>query len=53
MAKRKHPIAPLPDEEEKEMGQGTRHIVEMEGEEIELRQEEAPLPESGGMEAPM
>ena len=54
MAKRKRPIAPtpLPGEEGKEMGQGPRHMVELEGEEIELRQEEAPLPEGGGTEAP-
>jgi len=54
MAKRKRPIAPtpLPGEEEKVLGFSPQRMVELEGEEIELRQEEAPFPEGGGTEAP-
>jgi len=42
----------MPGEEEKETSTGIGHIVELEGKEIELRQQEPPLPEGGGTEAP-
>ena len=52
--KRKRPIGrtPLPGEEQRAEGEGAMHRVELEGEEIELRQEETPLPEQGGTEIP-
>ena len=54
MAKRKRPIAPtpLPGEEEKELSFSPQRMVDLEGEEIELRQEAPEIPEGGGTEAP-